>query len=187
MLYKMAGRKPTIINLVATSPEGEVSHFHTLMDAANELGFHRSTLKRVYDVCRDWIGDYKLEWLNVSDNLEWIYKLEWLNVSDNLEKEAMEEITKEREKAQSKAQGKKYRTMVEKVKKEKAERNKRRDERLKAKGKIVVREVKNKCTYCGRDLSKEDKMEYFTLSAPSGNVFNQRNKRTSTFWVVHIF
>ena len=145
----MAGRKPAIINLVATSPEGEVSHFHTLTDAANELGFHRSTLKRVYDVRRNWIGDYKLEWLNVSDNLE---------------KEAMEEITKEREKAQSKAQEKKYRTMAEKVKKEKAERNKRRDERLKAKGKIVIRGVKNKCTYCGRDLSKEDKMEYFALS-----------------------
>ena len=110
----MARRKPTIINLIATSPEGEVSHFHTLTDAANELGFHRSTLKRVYDVRRNWMGDYKLEWLNVSDNLE---------------KEAMEEITKEREKAQSKAQEKKYRTMAEKVKKEKAERNKRRDER----------------------------------------------------------
>ena len=57
----MAGRKPTLINLVATSPEGEVSNFYTFTDAANELGFHRSTLKRVHDARRNWIGDYKLE------------------------------------------------------------------------------------------------------------------------------
>ena len=106
----MAGRKPTIINLVATSPEGEVSHFHTPTDAANELVFHRSTLKRVYDVRRNWIGDYKLEWLNVSDNLE---------------KEAMEEITKEREKAKEKKdKEKKYRTMAEKLRKRKLKETK---------------------------------------------------------------
>ena len=49
----MAGRKPTLINLVATSPEGEVSNFYTLTDAANELGFNRSTLKRIYDSKRN--------------------------------------------------------------------------------------------------------------------------------------
>ena len=137
----MSGRKPTIINLIATSPEGKVSNFYTFTDAANELGFHRSTLKRVYDAHRNWIGDYKLEWLNVSDNLE---------------KEAMEEITKEREKAKEKKdKEKKYRTMAEKVKKEKVER----DLKLKARGKLVVKEVKNKCTYCGRDLCKELKMD----------------------------
>ena len=146
----MSGRKPTIINLVATSPEGEVSNFYTLTNAANELGFHRSTCKRVYDSRRDWIGDYKLEWLNVSDKLE---------------KEDMEEITKEREKAKEKKdKEKKYRTMAEKVKKEKVERDERRDAKLKARGKLVVKEVKNKCTYCGRDLRKEDKMDYFALS-----------------------
>ena len=66
----MSGRKPKIINLIATSPEGEVSKFYTLTDAGNGLGFHRSTLKRVYDSRRDWIGDYTLRWLNVSDKLE---------------------------------------------------------------------------------------------------------------------
>ena len=66
----MSGRKPTIINLIATSPEGEVSNFYTLTDAANELGFHRSTLKRVYDARRNWIGDYTLEWLEVGDKLK---------------------------------------------------------------------------------------------------------------------
>ena len=40
MLHKMSGRKPTIINLIATSPEGEVSKFYTLTDAANGLGHH---------------------------------------------------------------------------------------------------------------------------------------------------
>ena len=29
-LHKMSGRKPTTINLIATSPEGEVSKFYTL-------------------------------------------------------------------------------------------------------------------------------------------------------------
>ena len=54
--------------------------------------------------------------------------------------------------------------MAEKVKKEKVERDERRDAKLKARGKLVVKEVKNKCTYCGRDLLKEDKMDYFALS-----------------------
>ena len=162
----MSGRKPTIINLVATSPEGEVSNFYTLTDAANELGFHRSTLKRVHDARRNWIGDYKLEWLNVSDKLE---------------KEAMEEITKEREKAKEKKdKEKKYRTMAEKVKKEKVERDERRDAKLKARGKLVVKEVKNKCTYCGRDLRKEDKMNYFALSQmdKKGKSVSNKNYKT---------
>ena len=124
--------------------------FIHLMDAANELGFHRSTLKRVHYARRNWIGDYKLEWLNISDKLE---------------KEAMEKIAKERKKAKEKKdKEKKYRTMAEKVKKEKVERDERRDAKLKARGKLVVKEVKNKCTYCGRDLRKEDKMDYFALS-----------------------
>ena len=90
----MAGRKLTLINLVATSPEGEVSNFYALTDAANELGFHRSTLKRVHDARRNWIGDYKLEWLNVSDKLR-------------------KEKTKKR-----------YRNIAEKVKREKPNRMK---------------------------------------------------------------
>ena len=162
----MSGRKPTIINLVATSPEGEVSNFYTLTDAANELGFHRSTLKRVHDARRNWIGDYKLEWLNVSDKLE---------------KEAIEEITKEREKAKEKKdKEKKYRTMAEKVKKKKVERDERRDAKLKARGKLVVKEVKNKCTYCGRDLRKEDKMNYFALSQmdKKGKSVSNKNYKT---------
>ena len=147
----MAGRKPTIINLVATSPEGEVSHFHTLTDAANELGFHRSTLKRVYDARRNWIEDYTLEWLDVSDKLK-------------------KEKTKE----------KKYRTIAEKVKKEKVESDKRRDERLKLQGKPIVKEVKNKCVYCGRDLSNEDKMNYFALSEMNkkGEALSHKNYKS---------
>ena len=146
----MSGRKPTIINLVATSPEGEVNNFYTLTDAANELGFHMSTLKRVHDAHRNWIGDYKLEWLNVSDKLE---------------KEAMEEITKEREKAKEKKdKEKKYRTMAEKVKKEKVERDERRDAKLKARGKLVVKEVKISTPIVEETYAK--KIRWITLLCP---------------------
>ena len=147
----MSGRKPTIINLVATSPEGEVSNFYTLTDAANELGFHRSTLKRVYDARRNWIGDYTLEWLDVSDKLR-----------------------------KEKSKEKKYRTIAEKVKKEKVESDKRRDERLKLQEKSIVKEVKNKCVYCGRDLSNEDKMNYFALSEMNkkGEALSHKNYKS---------
>ena len=131
----MSGRKPTIINLIATSPEGEVSNFYTLTDAANELGFHRSTLKRVYDARRNWIGDYTLEWLEIGDKLK-----------------------------KKKSKEKKYRTLAEKVTKEKVESDKGRDERLKLQGKPIIKEVKNRSVYCGGDLSNEDKMNYFALS-----------------------
>ena len=134
-LHKMSGRKPTIINSIATSPEGEVSKFYTLTDAANGLGFHRSTLKRVYDARSNWIGDYTLEWLEVGDKLK-----------------------------KEKSKEKKYRTIAEKVKKEKVESDKRRDQRLKFQGKPITKEVKNKCIYCGRDLSNQDKINYFALS-----------------------
>ena len=148
----MSGRKPTIINLVATSPEGEVSNFYTLTDAANELGFHRSTLKRVYDARRNWIGDYTLEWLEVGDKLK-----------------------------KEKSKEKKYRTIAEKVKKEKVESDKRRDERLKLQGKRIIKEVKNKCVYCGRDLSNEDKMNYFALSEMNkkGEALSHKNYKSS--------
>ena len=147
----MSGRKPTIINLVATSPEGEVSNFYTLTDAANELGFHTSTLKRVYDARRNWIADYTLEWLDVSDKLR-----------------------------KEKSKEKKYRTIAEKVKKEKVESDKRRDERLKLQEKSIVKEVKNKCVYFGRDLSNEDKMNYFALSEMNkkGEALSNKNYKS---------
>ena len=137
--------------MIATSPEGEVSNFYTLTDAANELGFHRSTLKRVYDAHRNWIGDYTLEWLEVGDKLK-----------------------------KEKSKEKKYRTIAEKVKKEKVESDKRRDERLKLQGKPIVKEVKNKCVYCGRDLSNEDKMNYFAFSEMNkkGEALSHKNYKS---------
>ena len=147
----MSGRKPTIINLIATSPDGEVSKFYTLTDAANGLGFHRNTLKRVYDARRNWIGDYTLEWLEVGDTLK-----------------------------KEKSKEKKYRTFAEKVKKEKVESDIRRDERLKLQGKPIIKEVKNKCVYCERDLSNEDKMKYFALSEMNkkGEALSHKNYKS---------
>ena len=53
----MSGRKPTIINLIATSPEGEVMNFKTMKEAAEGLGFDWSSILRAYKTKRKWIGD----------------------------------------------------------------------------------------------------------------------------------
>ena len=63
----MSGRKPIIINWRATSPEGEVSYFRTFKDAARELGFNESSVKRAYHANRNRIGEYELEWLGVDE------------------------------------------------------------------------------------------------------------------------
>ena len=126
------------------------ANFYTLTDAANELGFNSRTLKRIYDSKRNWIGDYTLEWLNVSDKLR-------------------KEKTKKR-----------YRNIAEKVKREKVKRDEKRNEWLKLQRKPIVIEVKNKCVYCGRDLSNKDKMGYFPLSQmdKKGNSLWNRNYRS---------
>ena len=169
----MSGRKPTIINLIATSPE--VGKFYTLTDAGNGLGFHRSTLKRVYDSRRDWMGDYTSRWLNVSD------KLEEKVMEERQEKvnERLKEMAKRREEEKKQ---RKYRTTAERVKKQKAERDERNKKRLKAQGKSVFKEVRNKCTRCMGDLSNEDKMDYFALAQmdKKGNSLWHRNYRNLT-------
>ena len=63
----MAGRKPIIINLKATSPSGEVKFFKTFKEAATELGFNESSVKKAYHNDRNRIGQYELEWLKVPE------------------------------------------------------------------------------------------------------------------------
>ena len=59
----MAGRKPILINLKATSPDGEVRFFRSIKDAARELGFSERGVGRAYHDGRNRIGQYELEWL----------------------------------------------------------------------------------------------------------------------------
>ena len=59
----MAGRKPILINLKATSPDGEVTFFRSIKDAARELGFSERGGGRAYHDGRNRIGQYELEWL----------------------------------------------------------------------------------------------------------------------------
>ena len=59
----MAGRKPVLINLKATSPNGEVKFFRSTRDAARELGFSERGVGRAYHDGRNRIGQYQLEWL----------------------------------------------------------------------------------------------------------------------------
>ena len=61
--YKMAGRKPILINLKATSPDGEVRFFRSIRDAARELGCSECGVGRAYHDGRNRIGQYELEWL----------------------------------------------------------------------------------------------------------------------------
>ena len=65
----MAGRKPVLINLRTTSPDGEVRYFRSITDAARELGFSDTAVRRTYRDNRPRIGQYELEWLDV-DELE---------------------------------------------------------------------------------------------------------------------
>ena len=44
----MAGRKSILINLKATSPDGEVRFFRSIKDAARELGFSEHGVGRAY-------------------------------------------------------------------------------------------------------------------------------------------
>ena len=59
----MAGRKPILINLKATSPDGEVRFFRSMKDAARELGFSEHGVGRAYHDGRNRISQYELEWL----------------------------------------------------------------------------------------------------------------------------
>ena len=56
-------RKCITINLKATSPEGEVKTFKSILEAARELGFSEFGVRKTYHVERDRIGEYQLEWL----------------------------------------------------------------------------------------------------------------------------
>ena len=60
----MAGRKPILINLKATSPDGEVRFFRSIKDAARELGFSERGVGRAYHDGRNGISQYELEWLD---------------------------------------------------------------------------------------------------------------------------
>ena len=120
----MSGRKPIIINLRATSPEGEVSYFRTFKDAARELGFNESSIKRAYHANRNRIGEYELEWLDVDEE----------------------------------APKKTYRSIGAKVKEEHSDylEETKRDRLVKG------RESKL-CTYCMRELGREDISDFFVL------------------------
>ena len=59
----MAGRKPILINLKATSPDGEVRFLRSTKDAVRELGFSERGVGRAYHDGRNRIGQYELEWL----------------------------------------------------------------------------------------------------------------------------
>ena len=65
----MPGRKPILINLRTTSPDGEVRYFRSITDTARELGFSDTAVRRAYRDNRPRIGQYELEWLDV-DELE---------------------------------------------------------------------------------------------------------------------
>ena len=80
----MSGRKPIIINLKATSPEGEVSHYRTIKDAAREMGFNESSIKRAYHTGRNRIGEYQLEWLEVEEEAP---KRKYKNIAAKVKKE----------------------------------------------------------------------------------------------------
>ena len=57
------GRKGITINLISTSPEGEVRTFKSIPEAARQLGFSEVGFRNVYYAKRDRIGEYQLEWL----------------------------------------------------------------------------------------------------------------------------
>ena len=59
----MAGRKPTLINLKSTSPEGVVRTFKSIPEAARGLGFSEAAVKKAKYSNRNRIGEYQLEWL----------------------------------------------------------------------------------------------------------------------------
>ena len=59
----MAGRKPTLINLKSTSPEGVVRSFKSIPEAARELGFSEAAVKKAKYSNRNRIEEYQLEWL----------------------------------------------------------------------------------------------------------------------------
>ena len=59
----MAGRKPTLINLKSTSPEGVVKTFKSIPEAARKLGFSEAAVKKAKYSNRNRIGEYQLEWL----------------------------------------------------------------------------------------------------------------------------
>ena len=66
----MAGRKPTLINLKSTSPEGVVRTFKSIPEAARELGFSDAAVKRAKYSNRNRIGEYQLAWLPAFNRLE---------------------------------------------------------------------------------------------------------------------
>ena len=59
----MAVRKPTPINLKSTSPEGVVTTFKSIREAARELGLSEAAVKKAKYSNRNRIGEYQLEWL----------------------------------------------------------------------------------------------------------------------------
>ena len=58
----MAGRKPILINLKATTPSGDVKFFSSFPEAAREMGFSEYGVRKAYYSKRNRIGEYKLEW-----------------------------------------------------------------------------------------------------------------------------
>ena len=120
----MSGRKPIIINLRATSPEGEVSYFRTFKDAARELGFNKSSIKRAYHANRKRIGEYELEWLDVDEEAP-------KKTYGSIGAKAKEE----------------YSDYLEKTKRDR----------------LVKGRESKLCTYCMRELGREDISDFFVI------------------------
>ena len=75
-LNKMAGRKPTPINLKSTSPEGVVRTFKSIPEAARELGISEAAVKKAKYSNRNRIGENQLEWLEPKPEKPAFNKLE---------------------------------------------------------------------------------------------------------------
>ena len=68
-LYKVE-RKGIPINLKSTSPEGEVSTFTSIPEAAAGLGFSERGVRKAYHKSRNRIGEYQLERLEPEVEIE---------------------------------------------------------------------------------------------------------------------
>ena len=142
----MAGKKPILINLRATSSVGEVRFFRSIKDAARELGFSERGVGRAYHDGRNRIGQYELEWLETA-----------------LEPEPVEEPPK------IKPRRKPRNTTGEIKKKVEEKMNKAKEENVR--GRMVL-----KCTFCGKELDGKDKRDYFIMEEldSSGNSIDLR-------------
>ena len=90
--------------------------------------------------------------------------MEWLEVDDKSSEETVKEIIEKRKENKPKKE-KKCRTIAAKVKDEEKEKQERRKVRKANKSKNPLKEVsKNICVYCGKELGKQDKIDFFVMA-----------------------